>query len=106
MHEGGWASRCIHLVMVVVCHPRHHCCCSLPLLSLSPHCCLPRGAIKLGYPGIMLVVVAIVIPSLDPGNVAINTHYPPCKQWLMAVVVGALLFCCGVVDRLWVVVSG
>jgi len=72
---------------------------------LAPAILPARGQV-LGYPGIMLVVIAIVIPSLDPSNIAINIHYPPCKQWLTAVVVGALLFRCGVVDRLWVVVSG
>ena len=59
-----------------------------------------RGQV-LGYPGVVLVVIAVVVPLLDPSNVAINTHYPPCEQWLAAVVVGALLFHCGgVVDRL------
>ena len=50
-----------------------------------------RGQV-LGYPSVVLVVIAVVVPLLDPGNMAINTHYPPCEQWLTAVVVGALQY--------------
>ena len=80
----------------------HHCD-DMAISTHNPTCeqwLATRGWV-LGYPGTMLMV----IPLLDPSNMAINTHYPPCEQWLTAVVVGALLFCCGVVDRLWVVVS-
>ena len=46
----------------------------------------------LGYPGVVLVVVAVVVPLLlDHSDVAVSTHCPPCKQWLAAVGVGALL---------------
>ena len=55
-----------------------------------------RGQV-LGYPGVMLMVIAItILLSLDLGDMAISTHYPPCKQWLTAVGVDALLvlLCC------------
>ena len=69
MCEGGQASHCICLVIVVVCHP--HCCChSLPLLSLSPHCC-------------PVIVISPVVPLkrlLAPA--------PPCEQWLAMVGAG------------------
>ena len=53
-------------------------------------------------------VVGHVVPVVSVGEGGVMwpvAPKPPCKQVLAAVVVGALLFHCGVVDRLWVVVS-
>ena len=52
------------------------------------------------------VVLVLVVPMEGGGVMRPVAPKPPCEQVLTAVVVGVLLFCCGVVDRLWVVVSG
>ena len=58
-------------------------------------------------PLLLLSVVLVLIVPMEGGGVTWPVApKPPCKQVLAAVAVGALLFRCGVVDRLWVVVSG
>ena len=51
------------------------------------------------------VVLVLVVPVEGGGVMWLAAPEPPCEQVLAAVVVGALLFCCGVVDMVWVVVS-
>jgi len=55
---------------------------------------------------LLSVVLVLVVPMEGGGVTWLVAPEPPCEQVLTAVVVGALLFRCGVVDRLWVVVSG
>jgi len=50
--------------------------------------------------------VVPIVPVEGGGVMRPVAPEPPCEQVVAAVVVGALLFHCGVVDRLWVVVSG
>jgi len=52
------------------------------------------------------VVLVLIVPMEGGGVMQPVAPKPPCEQVLAAVVVGALLFRCGIVDRLWVVVSG
>ena len=73
----------------------------VPVVAFStcdPTCeqSLAAGGWVLGYPGVMLGVIAIIVPlSLDCSDVAIGTNCPPCEQWLTAVGVGALLVVLG-----------
>ena len=54
------------------------------------------GHIPSCYPGVVLGVIAVIIPLLlDCSDVAIGTHCPSSEQWLTAVGVGALLVVLG-----------
>jgi len=73
----------------------------VPVVAFSTHdpTCeqlLTVGGQVLGYPGVVLGVIAVVVLlSLDHSDVAIGTHCPPCEQWLAVVGVGALLVMLG-----------
>jgi len=67
-------------------------------------CSLGLSPLVLPLP-LLSVVLVLVVPMEGGGVMQPVAPEPPCKQVLAAVVVGAFLFHCGVVDRLWVVVS-